>query len=83
MEYSKESIEKTFGVEVIALVGTSKFLTVRKEIISTIKKNGHRIIDTTLFYANIDIIDEKPVYTCTRCECYWYDIDSKEITKLC
>lgn len=83
MKYSKEKIEQIFNVKVIAVVGTTKFLTVKKEELLTIKKDGHRIIDTSIFYGNVDVINEEPVYTCTSCETYWYDMDDNKITRLC
>lgn len=83
MKYSKEKIEQIFNVTVIAVVGTTKFLTVKKEESLTINKSGHRVIDTSIFYGNVDIINENPVYTCTNCETYWYDIENNKITKLC
>lgn len=82
MKYSKEEIEKIFNVTVIAVVGTTKFLTVKKEEL-LITKNGHRVIDTTIFYGSVDIINDNPVYNCKNSECYWYDIDNDKITKLC
>ena len=82
MKYSKEKIEKIFNVTVIAVVGTTKFLTVKKEEV-LIVNNGMRFIDTSIFYGNIDIINENPVYTCTNCETYWYNMDKNKITRLC
>lgn len=83
MEYNKKYIEKIFNVTVIAVVGTTKFLTVKKEVLLTTNKDGCIIIDTSIFYGNVDIINEKPVYTCTNCETYWYDMDNNKITRLC
>lgn len=82
MKYSKEKIEKIFNVTVIAVVGTTKFLTVKKDESLTINKDGHRIINTSIFYGNVDVINENTVYTCTNCETYWFDIDTNKITKL-
>lgn len=83
MKYSKEKIEQIFNVTVIAVVGTTKFLTVGKDETLTINKSGHRVIDTTIFYGNVDVINGEPVYTCTNCETYWYDMDENKVNRLC
>lgn len=83
MKYSKEKIEQIFDVTVIAVVGTTKFLTVKKEESLTINKSGHRVIDTSIFYGNVDVVNEDPMYICTNCETYLYDMDENKITRLC
>lgn len=83
MKYNKEKIEQIYNVKVIAAIGTTKFLTVKKEESLRIETDGHRIIDTSIFYGEVDIINENPFYNCTDCETYWYDIDDNKITKLC
>lgn len=83
MKYTKEKIEQIFNVIVIALVGTTRFVTVKKEECLTTNKDGHRVIDTSIYYGVVDLINGEPVYNCTNSDCYWYDIDSDKVTKLC
>lgn len=82
MKYSKEKIEQIFNVTVIAFVGMTKFVTVKKDEHLIINKDGHRIIDTSIYYGNVNIINGEPVYTCLNSECYWYDMDNNEVTKM-
>lgn len=81
---TKDRIEQLYDVEVIALVGTNKYLTLdkREEMVENTK--GHNCVKTVIYYGEV-IVDDYGVtnYKCINCNSYLYDMETKEIMKLC
>ena len=79
MKFTKKQIEKLFDVIVIGLVG-DRFLTVHKKKYPITKNiDGVEVIDTGVYLGYVDIINNKPEYTCTSCTIHRYYVEEKKI----
>lgn len=81
MKFTKKQIEKMFHLKVIGLVGNKKFLTVHKKKYPLKNIEGIDVIDTCIYLGCVDIIDDKPKYTCENCTRYRYYVKEKKIEK--
>lgn len=82
---TKERIEKLYGVDVIALVGTDVYLTHSKEETMFTDVSGHNCIRTNIYtgkvtVTNRDTENEVTNYECIDCKIFIYDMVTKEIT---
>lgn len=80
--FTKKQIEKLYDVKVIGLVG-KKFLTVHKKKYPITNIEGVEVIDTGVYLGCVDIINNKPEYTCTSCTIYRYYVKEKKIEIVC
>lgn len=83
MKFTKKQIEKIYDVKVIGLVGNKRFLTVHKKKYPLKNTEGFEVIDTGVYLGYVDIINNKPEYTCTTCTIYRYYVEEKKIEILC
>ena len=83
MKFTKKQIEKIFDVKVIGLVGNKRFLTVHKKKYPIRNIEGYEVIDTGVYLGYVDIINNKPEYTCTTCTIYHYYVKEKKIEIVC
>lgn len=79
MKFTKKQIEEIFDVKVIGLVGNKRFLTVHKKEYPLINTEGYEVIDTGVYLGYVDIINNKPEYTCTSCNIYRYYVKEGKI----
>lgn len=80
---TKKQIEKIFNVRCIGLVGNKKFLTVHKKEYPLKDIDGVEVIDTGVYLGCVDIINNKPEYTCTSCTIYRYYVEEGKTEILC
>lgn len=79
---TKERIEELYGLQVIALVGTNKYLTIDKEEKIFEDVNGHNCVKTIIYYGCVNVVDNNfGNYECTSVSEYDYDMVTQEITK--
>lgn len=83
MKFTKKQIEEIFDVKVIGLVGNKRFLTVHKKEYPLRNTEGYEVIDTGVYLGYVDIINNKPEYTCTSCTIYRYYVKEGKIEMNC
>ena len=84
MKNTKKQIENIFNVKVVGVVGNKRFLTIHIKEYPSRNIEGYDVIDTGLYTGYVDIINNKPEYTCTSCTLHRYYVGGeKKIEIVC
>ena len=84
MKFTKKQIENIFDVKVVGVVGNKRFLTIHTKEYPSRNIEGYDVIDTGLYTGYVDIINNKPEYTCTSCTLHRYYVGGeKKIEIVC
>ena len=79
MKFTKKQIEEIFDVKVIGTIKNKRFLTVHKKEYPLYFLEGHEVIDTGVYLGYVDILNNKPEYTCTSCTIHRYYVKEGKI----